>query len=40
MNEAENRQIARDSLFLLADLRVEGIEGEFRIKSGISRPEA
>ncbi|MFC3213596.1 MULTISPECIES: PilZ domain-containing protein [Novosphingobium] len=32
MNEAENRQIARDSLFLLADLRVEGIEGEFRIK--------
>jgi len=32
MNESENRQIARDSLFLMADLRVDGIEGESRIK--------
>lgn len=32
MNEGENRQIARDSLFLMADLRVEGLDGEFRIK--------
>ncbi|WP_395392200.1 PilZ domain-containing protein [Novosphingobium sp. BL-8A] len=28
----ENRQIARDSLFLMADLRVDGLEGESRIK--------
>ncbi|MYL96177.1 PilZ domain-containing protein [Novosphingobium sp. FGD1] len=32
MNEGENRQIARDSLFLMADLRIEGLDGEFRIK--------
>ncbi|WP_159976720.1 MULTISPECIES: PilZ domain-containing protein [unclassified Novosphingobium] len=32
MNEGENRQIARDSLFLMADLRVDGLDGEFRIK--------
>ncbi|MFC0203535.1 PilZ domain-containing protein [Novosphingobium soli] len=32
MNERDNRQIARDSLFLMADLRVEGQGGEFRIK--------
>lgn len=32
MNEGDNRQIARDSLFLMADLRVEGLDGEFRIK--------
>lgn len=28
----ENRQIARDSLFLMADLRVDGFDGESRIK--------
>lgn len=32
MNEGENRQIARDSLFLMADLRVDGLDGQFRIK--------
>lgn len=32
MNEGENRQIARDSLFLMAALRVDGLDGEFRIK--------
>ncbi|MFC0684503.1 PilZ domain-containing protein [Novosphingobium clariflavum] len=32
MSEAENRQIARDSLFLMADLRVDGLDGEARIK--------
>ena len=28
----DNRQIARDSLFVLADLRVDGLDGEHRIK--------
>ncbi len=32
MSGNENRQIARDSLFLMADLRVEGLTGEHRIK--------
>lgn len=32
MNEGENRQVSRDSLFLLADLRVDGLDGEYRIK--------
>ncbi|SFF73667.1 PilZ domain-containing protein [Novosphingobium sp. CF614] len=32
MNEGDNRQIARDSLFLMADLRIDGLEGEYRIK--------
>jgi len=32
MNETENRQISRDSLFLMAELRVDGLEGEHRIK--------
>lgn len=32
MDGNDNRQIARDSLFLLADLRVEGVEGEHKIK--------
>lgn len=32
MIKGDNRQIARDSLFLLADLRVDGIKGEHRIK--------
>ncbi len=32
MDGTENRQIARDSLFVMADLRVAGVEGEHRIK--------
>ncbi|MCT2399229.1 PilZ domain-containing protein [Novosphingobium mangrovi (ex Huang et al. 2023)] len=32
MNEGDNRQIARDSLFLMADLRVDGLQDEYRIK--------
>lgn len=32
MDGSENRQIARDSLFLMADLRVDGLDGEHRIK--------
>lgn len=32
MNEGDNRQVERDSLFLMADLRVDGLEGEYRIK--------
>ncbi|MBT0667795.1 PilZ domain-containing protein [Novosphingobium profundi] len=32
MDEQDNRQIPRDSLFLMADLHVEGLEGEHRIK--------
>jgi len=32
MNGNENRQIGRDSLFLMADLRVDGLDGEHRIK--------
>lgn len=32
MDTNEHRQIARDSLFLMADLRVDGLEGEYRIK--------
>ncbi len=32
MDEKENRQIPRDSLFLLADMHVDGLEGEHRIK--------
>lgn len=32
MDEGDNRQIARDSLFLMADVRVEGTEGVHRIK--------
>jgi hypothetical protein len=32
MNEAENRHVSRDSLFLMAELRVDGLEGEYRIK--------
>ena len=32
MDGSDNRQIARDSLFLMADLRAEGLEGEHRIK--------
>jgi hypothetical protein len=32
MDGNDNRQIARDSLFLMADLRADGLEGEHRIK--------
>lgn len=32
MDGNENRQIARDSLFVMADLRLSGTEGEHRIK--------
>lgn len=32
MNGSDNRQIARDSLFVLADLRLDGFDGEHRIK--------
>lgn len=32
MIEGDNRQVPRDSLFLLADLRVDGLPGEHRIK--------
>lgn len=32
MNEGDNRQVSRDSLFLMADLRVDGVSGEHRIK--------
>ena len=32
MDGTDNRQIARDSLFVLADLRVDGLDGEHRIK--------
>lgn len=32
MNEGDNRQVARDSLFLMADLRVDGLDGEYSIK--------
>lgn len=32
MNEGDNRQVSRDSLFLMADLRVDGLDGEYRIK--------
>ncbi|MCB2060960.1 MAG: PilZ domain-containing protein [Novosphingobium sp.] len=32
MNGNENRQIGRDSLFLMADLRVDGLDSGHRIK--------
>ncbi|MBN8499710.1 MAG: PilZ domain-containing protein [Sphingomonadales bacterium] len=32
MSDNENRQIGRDSLFVLADLRIDGIEGEQGIR--------
>lgn len=32
MDEAEQRQLARDSLFVMADLRLDGSEDEHRIK--------
>jgi len=32
MGENEHRQIARDSLFVLADLRIDGITGEHKVR--------
>lgn len=32
MSENEHRQIGRDSLFVLADLRIDGLQGEQRIR--------
>ena len=32
MSESEHRNIARDSLFVMADLRIDGVGGEFRVK--------
>ncbi|MDE8650783.1 PilZ domain-containing protein [Novosphingobium album (ex Liu et al. 2023)] len=32
MDGNDNRHIARDSLFLMADLRIAGLDGEHRIK--------
>jgi PilZ domain len=32
MSESDHRQIGRDSLFVLADLRIDGVEGEQRIR--------
>lgn len=32
MNGSESRQIARDSLFVMADMRLDGTDGEHRIK--------
>ena len=32
MTDDDNRQISRDSLFVMADLRIDGIESEHRIR--------
>ena len=32
MPDNDHRQIARDSLFVMADLRIDGIEGDHRIR--------
>ena len=32
MSQGDNRHITRDSLFILADLRLEGQTGEYRVK--------
>lgn len=32
MGEGEHRQIARDSLFVLAELRLDGVEGEIKVR--------
>lgn len=32
MSDSDNRQVTRDSLFLMAELRVQGQDGESRIK--------
>ena len=32
MESSENRHLSRDSLFVMADLRIDGVPGEHRIK--------
>jgi hypothetical protein len=32
MDGSKNRQISRDSLFVMAEMRLDGVEGEHRIK--------
>jgi hypothetical protein len=32
MSDSDHRQIGRDSLFVLAELRIDGVEGEQRIR--------
>ncbi len=32
MGEDENRQIARDSLFVLAEVRLDGLQGEHKVR--------
>lgn len=32
MSDSEHRQLGRDSLFVLADLRIDGVQGEERIR--------
>lgn len=32
MESSENRHISRDSLFVMADLRIDGVPGEHRVK--------
>lgn len=32
MGDNEHRQIARDSLFVMAELRLDGVEGEHRVR--------
>lgn len=32
MNGTKNRQISRDSLFVMAEMRLDGVEGDHRIK--------
>ena len=32
MDANDNRQIARDSLFVMADMRLDGVDGDVRIK--------
>lgn len=32
MSDNEHRQIARDSLFVMAELRIDGLEGELRVR--------
>ncbi len=32
MSDSDHRQIGRDSLFVMADLRIDGLEGEQRIR--------
>lgn len=32
MSDSDHRQIGRDSLFVLADLRIDGVEGDQRVR--------